>query len=604
MVGIKVYNKTGSVKYLELVPGTQLRMENLFPAFDDQLESGIFSFPLEVPWTDGNKEWLGFVENLNSHNALIPDYWRCDIISNGIPYLLDAKLKMLTHAGRFDNKRGSYNFTISGIKGLFGTLIKGKNLRDLALEGKIQWADTDDSRTFAFKVMDYQDPANFAKLNFAPVAIEDFIDTGRSDFNTEFLSNDIVNNMLVDPAFPDGWIFGREKPGFNNVALPSGTPGYENYRTIPFLNLFFVLKQIFLEHGFTAEGSFFSYPDFELLHVFNTVSIELYDFPFAIDVNRQIIPNRHLPDMLIVDFLVALQNTFNLQMDFLEGKRVLINFKKELLTSTRIKNFTSKCVSVYDEAARHEAYEGGVKLEWVWDSSDSYRTDKVKDMKDKNIIAEVNVVGDIASLVLPAIVNDTTFIYVKAENYYYNFNFTSGWSPAIEQHADWKLGKEQISFSPELSPLCNYYKVDVFGTTNRMNMVASRQSGNYFNDSRVFVESEFTLRLFYIKQLTTLTFTGMPISFCHNYDLIGNKLADTSLSWKAPDGLHSKFWMTWIDMLINSWIVKSRFILDVVDLFTIGQTDVVLVNNNQYLIKKISHELPVRGETEIELVKL
>ncbi len=605
MVEIKIYKTDGSIKLLDLAPGTQLRIEELLPAFDDKLESGLLTLPIEIPWTDSNKAALGFVENLNSFNATIPDYWRCDVSSNGVPYLLDGKLKMLTHKGRYDQKRGSYSFTITGIKGLFGTLIKGKNLRDLELGGIIQWDASLDSRQFAFNVMDEQDPGNFAKLNFAPVAIPDFHDATRADFNTEYLAGDIVNNVLFDASYTDGWTFGREKPGAANIALTPGTAGYENYRTVPFLNLFFVLRQIFIEHGFSVDGTFFAYPDFNLLHIFNTVSIELYDYPFTFDVNRQITPNRHLPKMLIADFLVALQNTFNLKIDFLEGKRALINFKPELLTSKKIKSFSSKCVSEYDEAARHDSYENGVILSWKWDGADSYQSDKVKDMKDKNIIGTVPLFNDIATFPMPAVIDYTTYIYVATENYYYNYNVSSGiWEPSIEQHEDWKLGKEQVSFSPELSPLCHYYKMDAFGQINRMNMVATSQHGNYYTDGKVFVENDFGLRLFYIKRIDTATITFMPTSFCHNYDVNGTKLVEASLSWKAPDGLYTKFWQPWIDMLLSAWIVKSRFIFDIVDIHDLSDTDVMLLNNNQYLIQKVTHDLPVRGQTEVDLVKL
>lgn len=605
MVEIKIYKPDGSHRSLELNPGSSLGIESILPAFDDKLESGLLSLPIEIPWTDSNKMNLGFVENLNSNNAAIPDYWRCDVIDNGVPYLLDGKLKMLTHKGRFDNKRGSYSFTITGIKGLFGTLIKGKSLRDLELGGIISWDAAMDSRQFAFNVMDDQDPANFAKINFAPIAITNFHDNSRSDFNTEYLAHDIVNNILTDPSYPEGWTFGVDKLGSVNMALSPGDPSYNNYRTVPFLNLFFVLRQLFTEHGFTAEGDFFNYAQFNLLHIFNTVSIDLYDYPFTLDVNRQITPNRHLPDMLIVDFLVALQNTFNLKIDFKESKLVLINFKQSLLTSKKIANLSSKCISEYDEAVRHDAYENGVKLEWKWDGADSYQSDKVKEMKDKNIIGEVALFTDIASFPMPITVDYTTYIYVRAENYYYNYNQNAGiWEPAIELHEDWLLGKEQVSFTPELSPLCHYYKMDAFGVINRMNMLAASQHGCYYNDAKVFVEHDFGLRLFYISRIDTASISIMPISFCHNYDVNGTLLADTSLSWKSPDGLYSKFWKSWIDMLINSWIVKSRFILDIVDIHELNSTDILIVNNNQYLLQKVLHDLPIRDETELELVKL
>ena len=606
IIGIKVYKVDGSFQYLQLKPESRLRIQNLFPAFDDKLESGIFSFPIDVPWTDSNRQWLGFIENLNGHNANIPEYWRCDIVSNGITFMYDAKLTMLSHAGGFTTARGDYKFTVSGIKGLFGNLIKGKKLRDLNLEGKVTWDNALDSRAFAFNVMNSQDPANFAKFKFAAVVIENFIDTSRADFNTEFLPDNIVNNTVIDASFPDGWTFGRLKPGFLNAVLATGEPGYADYRTVPFMNFFWVLRQLCFEFGFLAEGSFFNYPDFDKIHIYNTVAIDKYNAPFTDDVNRELTPANHLPDMLISDFLVAIQNSFNLKVDFLENKRIMFSIKTELLTSSRRKNYTEKCYINYDDATRHEAYNGGVKLEWQWDSGDSFSSDKVKELEKLNIVAEVSVYTEIAMLLFTIPIDDSTYVYVKCENYLYNYDTTNNkWWPAIEYHDYYKSGKGEVVFSPQASPMCHYYNFDVFGNINRTNMVAAAQRGNYINDFGVKVENPFGLRFFYIDQIDSGTFVGLPISFCHNYDTNNIKLVDTSLSWLAEDGLYNKLWKPWLDMLINSWIIRARFLFDIVDAHELKtDVDIVINNGNQYLIKQITHDLPITGATEVELVKL
>lgn len=76
------------------------------------------------------------------------------------------------------------------------------------------------------------------------------------------------------------------------------------------------MRKIFTEHGFTVDGSFFSSPDLDKLFIFNNFALERYDYPFTLDVNTQITPANHMPTMSIVEFLVALQNTFNLKIIF------------------------------------------------------------------------------------------------------------------------------------------------------------------------------------------------------------------------------------------------------------------------------------------------
>lgn len=606
IVGINVFKTDGSCRLLDLKPDTRLRIEQITAAFDTRLESGLFSFPIDVPWTEGNRQWLGFVENLNSSNTSLPEYWRCEVLCNGITYLGEGKLKMLSHAGAFDNIRGEYKFIITGVKGLFGNLIKGKKLTDLNLEGKVTWDVGIDSRMYAKKVMTGDEPASFDKFKFAPVLIEKYIDETRSDFNTEYLYDDVVNGVVVDPSLTNGWTFGRIKPSVANAVTTPGDPGYADYRTIPFLNLHWVLRQLFIEFGFTAIGDFFDYPDFDKLHIYNTVSIDRYTQPFTFDVNHEITPANHLPEILVSDFLVAIQNAFNLNIIWRADKHVLLNFNTNLLASKRIRNFTNKCAINYQEAQRHEAYENGLKLEFKFDGNDSYSSDRVKETDDINIIAEVDVYNDIASLILPATIDETTYIYVAAENYYYNYEVAnSRWIPAIEYLDRYQYGKGEVLFQPELAPMCQAYRYDAFGNYNRLLMVAASQRGSYINDMGIRIENEFGLRLFYIDQLDTGAYTMLPFSFCHNYDINGNKLADTSLSWLAKDGLYSKLWKSWLDMLINSWQVSASFFLDIVEVHDLlNNIDIILANNNQYLIRRISHNLPITNSTDIDLVKL
>jgi len=608
IVGIRVYKADGSYRFLDLLPNTKLQVEQLLPAFDDKLESGIFTFPLDVPWTDGNRNWLGFAEHLNGHSSTIPEYWRCDIVADGVTYMHECKLTMVSHSGDLFYRQGSYKFSISGIKGLFGNLIQNKKLTDLELEGKITWDLAWDSRTFAFNVMDYQVPEVAAKLMFAPVVIETFIDNTRADFNTEFLENNTVNPVIEDISYPDGWVFGVVKPGSTSTALQPGDIGYNNMRTVPFLNFFWVLKQVFYEHGFTAYGEFFDYPDFDKIHMYNNVGIERYNYPFTYDLNRCIVPSDHVPDMLISDFLVAVQNGFNLKIDWMDNKRVRFSFKKALLTSKKVQDFTPKCLINYAEARRHAAFYDGVSLDWKLDnSSDNYWSDKVKELDTLNIIDRVTVLADINTITLPATIDETTYILITSENYLYNYDTSNGaWIPAIEYHAGYKTGKGDVRYDPAMGPLCQFYAPDPLSSNiYRTNKVAIAQHGSYINDWGVKVENPFGLRLFYILQTESPSYVGLPISFCHNTDSNNNKLVDTSLSWMADDGMYNKFWKTWIDMLLQSWWVKANFALTVSDMEDLNEnTDVILANNNQFLPRSLSFNLPLSGITEAELLKL
>ncbi|MBK7691546.1 MAG: hypothetical protein IPJ31_10645 [Bacteroidetes bacterium] len=567
MISIKVYNTVGVPKELQLLPGTTIDMEYLLPSFDDRLDGSDFSLPFRIPFTDHNRQLLGYAEHLNTNAINIPEYWRCDVYDDHVLYAQDAKLKLLSHNGRFDNKDGSYNFNVSGIKGFFGTQVKGKLMKDLALDGIINWNAAMDSREFSKDLMDGNQPQYQDRITFAPVAMTDFFDTSRNDYLGEFIIDEIVNNIIIDGTYPNGWTFARYKTGAPLIALAPGDPEYADYRTVPFYNLFYVLRKIFTEHGFTVDGSFFSSPDLDKLFIFNNFAIERYDYPFTFDVNTQITPANHMPAMSIVEFLVALQNTFNLKIIFRSGFKVFINFKEETISATAIKDVTNKIDLYFESAQRHESFYGGQALRWKWDTNDSYHNDRVKEIKDLDIIAEVNTFADIAALGLGA-PTVTQFIYVAAENYYYNWNATlSIWEPYSEQQLDYEEGQMTTEFAPMISPLCQHYAYDVpSGFILSKDKCATKMLGSYWCGAKEQVTNPFELHLFFAQKFTAGAYTDMPISFSHNYDTNGVKRVAISLSWLAIDGLLNKFWKKWLLMLKNSFELQAKAHFNITDL--------------------------------------
>lgn len=603
MVAIKVYSTNGNVHYLDLPAGVKLNFEELKSAFDRNLEEGLFSFPIDVPFTPANLNFFKHLQHMNAHSATIPDYWRCDVEEYGVAELVDCKLKIINHKGRWDNKTGFISTMITGAKGMFGTLIKNKKLTDLQLGGKITWAPTSDSREFAKEVMDGLHPTVADKLGFAPVAMEDYFDTTREDYNGEVLHVPIVNNTILNGAYNNGWLFGRNATV--NTKVNKNNAGYEEYRTVPFLKLFFVLKQIGLEFGYQVSGEFFQFPGFSKLHVFNQRSVERYDFPFLFDVNTEINPVDHVPEMLIVDFLIAFQNAFNLRIDFLPNQIIEFNFNHNILNATNRVDYTKKCLSVYPEASRSESFENGYTLKWGWDSNDSYAREKIKKQKDLNVIATVTLFSDIAGLSFAFTLDETHYILVTAENYFYNYVTSSGdWIPVFENNEELVIGKGSEAVEPAISPLSSYYTVDGTGTYTRRNIVATRQLGSYWNNGKTLVKNPFGLRLLYIGTITTGSFTNLPISFCHNYDADGKKLAEVSLNWHTKEGVYTLFYKQWLAMLMESWTVKARFQLDRVEIYNFKKTDVMLINGSQFIVRKQAYSLPMNEATEVELVKV
>lgn len=154
--------------FLDIDPGTVLSMESVADIFDEDLSTGEFSLPGKAPWTGNNKKLLGFAERFQNLVTPVRDF-KCAVFDSGYPELPAGKFSIIGKTGNFSYTKGSFDFTITGTKGLFGSQIKNKKVNDLQLGGKITWADID-SRHFAEAFMkgSYQ---QYNYLAFVPVAI-------------------------------------------------------------------------------------------------------------------------------------------------------------------------------------------------------------------------------------------------------------------------------------------------------------------------------------------------------------------------------------------------------------------------------------------------
>lgn len=124
--------------FLDLTPGTKLDIEALQEPFDEDLTTGEFSLPIDIPWTDNNRRLLVFAERIENFNKT-PNFFVCTVYQNMFPELVRAKFIILGKSGSFNYRKGKFSASISGGKGLFSSNIKGKKLTDLALGGQISW---------------------------------------------------------------------------------------------------------------------------------------------------------------------------------------------------------------------------------------------------------------------------------------------------------------------------------------------------------------------------------------------------------------------------------------------------------------------------------
>lgn len=591
MLALKVYKESGDTFLLDLSPNTQLQFEQLFPAWDTDLSGGLFSLPIDVPLSAHNLKNLGYIANLHTNRHELPEQWRCDVLNDNLTIYGDCKLKTMNFAGAFDESNKTASFNVSGVKGLYGTSIRNQKLTDLALGGTITFETTERSRDFAYNTMTGANIYN-DRLSFAPVGMEQFFDEDRHDYDNEFLAYSKVNNIVKNVAFTNGWLFGRPDPSAPTNVISTGNGAYGDYRTIPFFKLVYVLKKCFTEFGFKVGGTFFSKKDVEHICLFNNYAIDVYNTATADDFNRYIVPKNHVPDMLLSEFLREVKNAFNLSIDWLPGNTVIINTNNDILEQSDVKDLSTKASTTFSEGTRHPSYYGGLNMQWDFTGDDALPNDQIIDIEGDNLIATVNTYTDIAALSLPT-PNFNDLILVLSENAYYKFDSAAvDWIFYTERQTDYKEGDEEFAISTKLTPLLTHY-ADIGTGYIHQDCVGYRAMGTYYNNYNKLIKHDFGLRMFFVKSEDTPSATNIPVSFSHNYNTSGGQRTSFSLSWLAEDSIKKFFWNNWLQLLRNSLSIKASLNLNTIDIQELKSTDIIIINQHQFLIKQLNPSIPL-----------
>lgn len=599
MLSIFVYGNLFS-GFLDLAPGTSLDMEIFAPAFDEELNTGEFSLPSDIEWTDNNRKLLGHAEMVNGFRKE-NNYWRADVYDRMVPELVNAKLTMLEKAGSLRFMKGKFSSSISGSKGLYGSLIKNKKLADLALGGKITWTGMD-SREFAYDLMDGNQPA-YNYLTFCPVAIEQFINEQRADYDGEFLTQDTVNNVVIESG---AWTFGRPTTADPNVTAASGTEEYIDYRTIPFFKLKYLVRKCFEEFGFIVKGDFIDDAWWNDVTVFNNYAIEQYDTTLYTDKNRSITPANHVPDLLISDFLKYIFWFFGVKAEY-SAATVTLTYKKKALKNKQVGVLDGFVLDQFQSVYQEGDATKGYTINYQWDSEDSYYNDRVKDLSEKILCATVNTYSNLATLDIGRSFTTNDIVLVEAENLYYVVADATGpivWDIWAERLQEYKEGEGELPKNYPISTLCTYVLFNEgTGLYERKNFVGCRQGGTYHNNKGGLVKKEFGLRLFYSKFIT-VSGISRPASFNHSRAVNNSQLETYSLAWLGPDGMAVNFHTDWQNLQQNREIVKLDIVANQKTLQLVNSSSILQWESVQFMLYKIERSIPLQSSMRLWLVPL
>ena len=610
MLQLFVYGNNTS-GFLDLTQGASLDMELLTELFDEELTLGDYSLPITIPWSDHNKKILGFIEILNTLPTTEQIYWRCDVWSDGIVEMLDAKLSLLEFDGSFNYEKGTYNFSIAGTKGLFGSQSAKKTLQDIFSPGdKITY--TTPTREFATSVMK-GDIDQYPYMRFAPVAIIDFFDTQRPDYNDEFLPLDMVNNIVLHDST---WSFDRPSVADTSIPAVDGTAEYADHRSIPFFTYKWILQKLFAKFGYTVQGEWMNDAAWDDTVMFNNFALEKYNATHH-DINREIDIKLHLPKKLIGTFLRDLRFLFNLKFSWKNGKVVSIDYRISSLKSNECMEAT-KLASRAFKATVTDYREKGFTLSFNFDNNDGYYSERIKDIDEKLVVATVNTFGELATLDIGRAVEYNELVYVAAENQYMAYSNgagINGWEyfserlmPFLPSSSSSLSGPGarpgDYKFETGIAPMVTYVLYDeVLDKLVNKDCVAAQMKGSYYNKKYNRVHNDFDTRIFFIKNIVTGGL-AVPKSFVNNRDAINTIRVPKSLTWYGPDGLYEYVYKDWFAFLENTKKITAFLSLNKMSYDQFRTKAKIRIDGTVYLPANATLQIPLKDVISVDMYRL
>ncbi len=605
-----IFNPTGdNGGFLDIPEDAAMTIESVAEAFQETEESGEFSLPIDLNWTDNNRRLLNFKERVENFNRA-PNSYICTVYDNGFPEFIKAKLTIISRAGSFAYRQGKFTISISGARGIYATEIKNKKLADLPLGGSITWdilSGINTSRQFAHwhYTTGY---SQYPQIRFAPVGFEGFYDQDRYDYNGEFLAKDTVNN-IVDKG-GGNWEFGRPTSTDPSIPAIAGASEYVDYRTIPFFRLKFLLEKVFTDMGYSVSGEIFSNADLDNLVVFNNYGIERYTVPGILgnmDVNRHIIPANHVPDMLISDFLKAVLPGLGIFISFVDDTTVVLVNHNTDINNAAACNMDDVLVDEFEsDFIDGTAAEDGYKIALKADDDDQYYSERMKDISGYMLISRVNTRAELSAFTSGSGLTTIDIVYVAAENMYYAVADATSTPVKFDAFAegigDFIVGSGERQVDINFSTLAQYVILDAAtGLYTNQGYLGTRQKGTYYTNKGVLVKNKFGLRLFYCTPPGNAAV--MPRSYNHNRDA-GNAIIEKYTLAPNLAGSIAQLLTPFQDILQNAEVVKVSFIANADVMERLRKYKKLNFAGVQFFLKKIERVIPMGHTVKTEVVPL
>lgn len=575
MLGIQIGNE-----YLELPPGTTLEMveANPFLQFADAEVRGNYSLPSQVKAVPKNLRLLKYSGLLQTRidNSGIDS----KVYGNGLQHS-QGKIKIETaniNVNRPNTGDISFYY-LTGISSFYQD-IKKKSLRDINMGGERFFA-THDAFWDHINLVLRGDPNEY-DYAFYPVV--------NKGWTTEGGDIEIMNRIF----FGSG-----DLPAFDLSATASPIFGPANV-IVPFPYLKTVLINAVEYAGWKIEGDILTDPDFEKITMINFRAIDWVPYPHINLIGTKS-PVRfdladHLPDILISEFLIALQNRFAWWYDFdYVSKKITIKKLGSLVS------FSQKDMTKYASPLVPKKVQQSDKIYALRNNFISGGGQGI-DLNNTDYQGDVNKVAD-----LPAAAEaraDHVYLVKEENNFYWCIN-DSGWKWQI-------LSSNNSDYAPDGSNeeiITAATTVDMERFSNYIDLAPRLDNQGVLDASDVGAEWSIHLCFFYGMRENKSN-QLVPFASHHVYDSKGVQLGNWSLAYKAKKtdgteiGLYDLNWKSFLALSNSKEEFQVVLSLPFHEYQKLKFSNSIVVDGVKMFVKEKKSFIPYRGSVELQCVRI
>lgn len=609
MIGIK---KSG--EYLDLQPGTRIQRERSSPIFLEQTEEGKDSIPGEVsypftlPLSDKNLRLLGWPDQLPVSKTLQHDV----ILEDAGMQLSQGKL-VINGVSAHLNKSNVGNIDCHILSNIseFWQRVKDKKLSDLSLGGE---------RSFAWAGYDLVTPG-FWKHAHDTWAYNDS-DDGDYVFTPLQCKNFKGEDELT-------WINGWEvHSGQIQLAREKNF-----YCLCPHVFVSYIIKQIFIEHGYTVTGDILNDPDFKQM-CFESYRSVNWAIPQLsgplIEPVVTITPQNpvkirlaeHVPPVMTVgELFVELQKLLPITFLINDRSKICKIIWLSDLSGSGIQDRTERFSPQFSMS--FETNSTGPRIIGFDRARDEISLEATEEYID---MGAVNSLSDLPAA--SSAVHQHMY-YVRYLNAYYacnNYLVVEPFSVYIWHVVSDNVGgyfpagfTETYNSTIEVALIREGLIIkDYYGSGDHLlgYFPRTERLGNWFasGNSRDF--EPWPPRVFFSRGPQTFSAGGtkpLATNSIYNFNSawpLASSHATVgvwSLSYKVGNGnfgLIDRFWSKWLPSLELNEIIKGRLHLKFHEYLQWDWNSVLLLRNTTYLVKKITEVLPYEGYIDVEAQRL